>query len=360
MSPALLAAAVLLALAGVAFALFQLIRKLDAMKAQQESLGLFQQQIESLRVQVSASLSENQKLTDARLSEMNSQLLQSQQNLSGVVGAVQRSLGTLGQQTQQIIDATKSMASFQEIFRAPKLRGALGELFLGDILGQILPPTHFSMQHHFKSGEAVDAVIRVGERLVPVDSKFPLENFKRVLEAKSDDEKRAARKKFDADVKKHVDAVAAKYILPDEGTYDFALMYIPAENVYYETILKDEAFGEEKALSAYALERRVIPVSPNSIYAYLQVIALGLRGLKVEEQAQHILEHLQRLGGEFAKFGEAFDKVGVHLGNAQKQYNETEKRLAKIEEKLGSLRAGESVLPEPVPTPAATPSLPNN
>jgi DNA recombination protein RmuC len=296
----------------------------------------------------------------ARLSEVTHQLLSSQETVSGrldkaaaVVGEVQRSLGALGQQSQRILEVGQDIAALQEILRAPKLRGTLGELFLGELLGQMLPPAHFELQHRFRSGEIVDAVVRVGDRLVPVDSKFPLENFRRVLEAPSDEERKAARRKFASDVRKHIDAVAGKYILPDEGTYDFALMYIPAENVYYETIVKDEQAGEERSISAYALERRVVPVSPNSIYAYLQVIALGLRGLKVEEQARSILEHLARLQGEVARFTETFEVLGKHLGNAQKSYQETEKRLARLEDKLGSLKEGApAALPAEVPETA--------
>jgi len=132
--------------------------------------------------------------------------------------------------------------------------GGLGEFCLEDLLGQVSPPQHFTIQHSFKSGEKVDAVIRLGHSLVPVDAKFFLENFKCTLAAAGDDEKGRVRRQFLADVKKHVDMTAAKYILPAEGTYDFALMYIPAENVYYETIIKDDASGE-KNLSQYALDK---------------------------------------------------------------------------------------------------------
>jgi len=358
-----LVAAALVAVGVLAFLLFQLLQKVEGIRSQEQTLSLFQQQIESLRLQVSQSLSESQKLVEqklsaintdlnARLADMNRQVLESSQNLSGVVGAVQRSLGELGQQSQRILEVGKNIATLQEILKPPKLRGGLGETFLGELLSQILPPAHFELQHRFASGEAVDAVIRVGERLVPVDSKFPLENFKRTLEAQAEEERRAARRAFGTDVKKHVDSIATKYILPDEGTYDFALMYIPAENVYYETIIRDEAFGEEKSLAAYAYKRRVVPVSPNSLYAYLQVILLGLKGLKIEEQAQRILAELQRLGGEFGRFAEAFEKVGTHLGNAQKAYAETEKRLTKLEARIDGLGKAETAAVEGEPAAA--------
>ncbi|HLG21863.1 MAG TPA: DNA recombination protein RmuC, partial [Candidatus Manganitrophaceae bacterium] len=236
--------------------------------------------------------------------------------------------------TQQVFEVGKNIASLQEILSAPKLRGSLGELFLGEILSQMLPPTHFTLQYRFKNNEAVDAVILLGPALVSVDSKFPLENFKKVIESGSDEEKKAHRKKFLSDVKKHVDNISAKYILPDEGTYDFALMYIPAENVYYETIIKDEAFGDDKSLCSYALSKRVIPVSPNSFYAYLQAIVLGFKGLRIEKSAQEIHQRLQRLSGDFYKFKEDFDVIGKHLSNTRGKYEEASKKLDRFGDRL--------------------------
>ncbi|HSG05234.1 MAG TPA: DNA recombination protein RmuC, partial [Nitrospiria bacterium] len=171
------------------------------------------------------------------------------------------------------------------------------------------------------------------------DSKFPLENFKRVIDAQNDDERKAARKKFTTDVKKHIDAIADKYILPDEGTFPFALMYIPAENVYYETIIKDEKFGEEKSLSAHALGRKVIPVSPNSLFAYLQAIVMGLKGLQIEKSAREIIDHLERLRGDFEKFRKDFEIIGSHLNNARGKYDDAEKRLDRFGDRL--ISAGE-------------------
>ena len=186
------------------------------------------------------------------------------------------------------------------------------------------------------TGDAVDAVIRIGPKLVPADAKFPYENFKRVVEAPAETDRVAARKQFLRDVKKHVDAIAAKYILPDEGTYDFALMYVPAENVYYETIIKEDV-GEDRQLFSYALAKRVIPVSPNSFYAYIQTILLGLRGMKVEERAQEILGELSRLRGDFEKIQENFRILGRHLNNAAGSYSETDKTMTKLDAKLSQI-----------------------
>jgi DNA recombination protein RmuC len=251
-----------------------------------------------------------------------------------VVGEVQQNLGALSKATEKVYEVGKDIASLQEILKAPKLRGILGEFFLGELLTQILPASYFTLQHPFKSGEIVDAMIHLGEGGVPVDSKFPLENFKRMIESSNDEERRGFRKKFSQDVKKHIDQIAGKYILPDEGTFDFAFMYIPAENVYYETIIKEETRTDEKPLSVYALEKKVIPVSPNSFYAYLQVILLGLKGLHIEQSAKEILEYLFRLKGDFAKFNEDFEVLGKHLNNAKIKYEESIRKLDRFNEKL--------------------------
>jgi DNA recombination protein RmuC len=319
------------------------------------TIPLLQQEVQSLRGQLSDAMLKNQETMNQQLAQvtnqLNSQLNQVTQqlqkstgdlntrldNAAKVVSEVSKGLGGLSEATKKVFDVGKDIASLQEILRSPKLRGGLGELFLGDLLAQIFPPAHYQLQYRFKSNEAVDAVIRLGQNLVPVDAKFPLENFRRVIEVSSEEERKTAKRKFLADVKKHVDAIAGKYILPDEGTVDFALMYIPAENVYYELIIKDEALDSEKGLLNYSFAKRVIPVSPNSFYAYLQTILLGLKGLHIEERAQEILTSLARLSGDFCKFQEEFELVGKHLTNTKSRYEEADKKLLKFGDKLGSL-----------------------
>jgi len=324
-------------------------------KTADPSIGLMQQEVLSLRGQLTDAMLKNQDSVNQQLGQIslqvNTQLNNVTQqlqkstgdlnsrldNAARVVQDVSKGLGSLSEATKKVFDVGKDIASLQEILRSPKLRGGLGELFLGDLLAQIFPPAHYTLQHRFKSGEAVDAVIRVGQSLVPVDAKFPLENFKRVVETATEEERKIAKKKFIADVKKHIDAISGKYILPDEGTFDFALMYIPAENVYYELIIKDEVVDTDKALLNYAFAKRVIPVSPNSFYAYLQTILLGLKGLHIEAQAQDILKNLARLSGDFRKFQDEFELVGKHLTNTKTRYDEADKRLEKFSDKLQSL-----------------------
>lgn len=325
---------------------------------------LLQQQMEGLRKQMAESLKCNTETVNKQLvsiieqvnnqlNNVTGQMIQAQKtvgerldNAAKVVADVHKGLGSLSQASERIYEVGKDIASLQEILRAPKLRGTLGELFLGDILSQLLPCSNFELQYKFKSGESVDAIIHLGQGKVPVDSKFPLENFRRVIEAQNDGDRKAARKKFVSDVKKHVDSVAKKYILPDEGTFDFALMYVPAENVYYETIIRDEASGDEASISSYALEKRVIPVSPNSFYAYLQAIVLGLRGMRIEKSAEEIIQQLARLKGDFTRFNEEFEILGKHITNIKNKYDDSSKRLGNFGEKL--LGAGEekiSILP---------------
>ncbi len=332
----------------------------------QAAWGLIQQQIEMLRAQMNEGLSRNisqlsqqQETINAQLRGITDQVNRQLQASSGeinrrldnaarVIGDVQKNIGELSEATRRIFEVGKDIATLQEILQPPKLRGGLGEQFLGELLSQILPPDFYTLQYPFSSGERVDAVIRLGERLVPIDSKFPLDNFKRLIECKTDEEKKASQKMFVRDVKKHIDDIASKYILPQEGTYDFALLYIPAENVYYETITKDEGFGEEKGILNYALKKRVIPVSPNSFYAYLQVIVLGLRGLKIEKDAHRILQSLSGLNKELESFQADFQLVGRHMTNAMNKYEEARRRLDKFGFKLEQIESepGVTLLPK--------------
>jgi len=306
--------------------LFLLLRP----RSESQSLFLMQQQIDNLREQVRKSIDDANLLINQRL-----------ESTTQAVTSVQVNLAKIEESNKRIYEVGKDIASLQEILRAPKLRGGLGELFLGDLLSQILPPENFELQHTFKSGEKVDAVVKLGDGLVPVDSKFPLENFQKIIKAETEDDKKYFRKQFTSDVRKHIDSVASKYILPDEKTYEFALMYIPAENIYYETIIKDEELGEGKSISSYALERKVIPVSPNTFYIYLKTILLGLRGMRIEEKALDIIRSLQRLRGDFSKFQQDFSRLGTHLSHAKSCYDSAEKRMERFEDKLSQVEESE-------------------
>ncbi len=321
------------------------IEELRKEQSSQPIWGLMQQQMDQLRGQMKEGLDKNvsqlidsQNIINKNLSDImdrvNRSLLSSSvdinrrlDNAAKVIGEVQRNIGELSTASKQIFEVGKNIATLQEILQPPKLRGGIGEQFLGELLAQVLPPKFFTLQYPFSSGERVDAVIKLGEKLVPIDSKFPLDNFRRIIECKTEEERRANQKAFLRDVKKHIDDIAGKYIVPNEGTYDFALLYIPAENVYYETITKDESAGEERSILNYALSKRVIPVSPNSFYAYLQVIVLGLKGLQIEENAREIQMRLVSLANELKTFQKDFQVVGTHLTNALNRFEEARRRL---------------------------------
>ncbi|TAK50746.1 MAG: DNA recombination protein RmuC [Bacteroidetes bacterium] len=319
------------------------------------SMQMMQQQVESLRSDMRSSMQLVTENLNQQLHGIAQQMQTQTANVGSrldaatrVIGDVQRNLGELGKATQEIKELGQGVSTLEELLRAPKLRGGLGELLLEDLLRQVLPAEHVLIQHRFNNGQTVDAAIRTSDRLVCVDSKFPLENFRKLYAGVSDAEKKQFRKIFFNDVKKHIDAIAGKYILPDEGTYPFALMYIPAENIYYEVIIKGNEDNGENVYS-YAIEKKVIPVSPNSFYAYLQVIVLGLRGLQIEHSAQEIVSSLTRLQGDMEKVRDTFETLGVHLNNARNKYDEADKRLNAFERRLDGIagRPGLDVHHEP-------------
>lgn len=387
----LLLAALIVVLAVVAWTLLSTRRELGELRARagapEATATMLQQQIESVRVegrsgqdvlrQDLASVSGHVKdeLTTlqrgvtmelkgvtqevTRQLQEGMQLIQSAQMTMGerldraakVVGEVQGSLGSLREATQRVLDVGRDIQGLEQVLKSPKVRGGLGETMLERLLDEMLPREHWVAQHGFRSGEKVDAAIRIGDRIVPVDAKFPLENFRRMLNESDDAQRRQYRKAFARDVKLRVDEIAKKYILPDEGTYDFALMYVPAENVYYEIAIRPED-ADDDPISGYALSRRVVPVSPNSIFAYLQVVVLGLRGLRIEANARQIEEDLARLGGDLGKLRTPLATLGRHLGNAQKQFDDAQRELDRFETKLdeiGRKRVGGELPAEDAP-----------
>ncbi len=265
---------------------------------------------------------------DRRLGELDTKVDRRLESASQTTNKIHERLGKVDEATTQMLERAKDLARLEQALRPPKARGGFGELLLENLLRDRLPPSAYDMQHTFDSGERVDAVVRA-DRIIPVDSKFPLDNYTKLVEAEADDERQLAERQFARDVKQHIDAIAAKYIRPDEGTYDFAFMYIPVEAVYYEL-----ACGKTGALLSYAHERRVFPVSPTTFTAYLQVIALGLRGMQIEEHAHEVMAYVAELQRDFDRFSDDFDKIGTHIGHAQSKYHEAGKRLDRLETKL--------------------------
>jgi DNA recombination protein RmuC len=244
------------------------------------------------------------------------------------IGNIQKQLGEFQELGRGISSATKSL---EGILGGAKTRGLLGEVTLGRLLEDSLPASQYAVQYRFSSGEAADAVIFLRDKkLVAVDSKFPLDAFRRIS-AEGEEAKRA----FATAVKGHADSIAKKYIVPNEGTLDLALMFVPSETVYYEMLMTLDSKGE--ALDSYCRGKNIIAVSPNTLYAHLCVIHLGLRGMQIEENAKRISAGLSGIQKNMATFTDVFEKLGTHLKNAQQSYGEADKRLEKTQNTLDSL-----------------------
>jgi DNA recombination protein RmuC len=353
--PPLALAGLLVLIAVAALVVFLLVRisaETSAAKTSAESSG---QTVHAVSESLAKRLESFERTIDQRIKESQAALgqnLGTMQQQSAETGkllkAVGENLGRVFEASQKIEKLAGDVTRLEDLLKPPKLRGTLGESFLEETLRQVLPAGAWQMQRRFADGEAVDAAITVGDRFVPVDSKFPLENYRRALESPDEGERKRARSEFRRDVRKHVDSIAAKYIRVSEGTYEFALMYVPAEAVYAEIVVD----GDEAAIADYAITKRVIPVSPRLLYAYLATVAQGLKGLEIEKRALEIVEELAHLKRGVSKIEEPFGKLGSHLGNAQKQYEETGKQLTRFAEQLRDVAESEN------PAPAALRILP--
>jgi len=313
----------------VTVALLAALLLLQLARGKSEGVSLVQQQLIELRSSLESLLVAQQQvprvLADGRAEQARS------------LADVREQLLLVSEATARMEALGQSVAEVQELLRVPRLRGTIGELWLEELLRQVFPAGLYELQHSFRSGERVDAVLRVGDRLVPIDSKFPLEACQRLLKAEGAEAERE-RRAFHRTLKERIDEIADKYIKPDEGTYEFALMYVPAENVYYEAVVREGDAAGGGSIVAYALDRRVIPVSPNTFYAYVSAIVHGLRGLEVEHRAREILDALGGLERQLGHFERAHELVGKHLMNALKQYEESERQLGAIRQKFQAVR----------------------
>jgi len=250
--------------------------------------------------------------------------------LRETLAKIHKDLGEFGLASRNLSAATETI---QRILGAAQKRGSLGEVVLERLLEDALPREHFELQYRFRSGETVDAVVRFQDKLLPIDSKFPRDAYLRIQ-----DEEDRGRKEFSAAVRSYADSIARKYILPGENTLDIALMFVPSESVYYELLITEAPGGIR--LDEYCRTRKVIPVSPNTLYAYLSVILLGLRGMKIEENARRLLATLSGLEQQFGAFAEVYDKLGTHLRHAQQSYEEASRKFEHVRSALEQIARG--------------------
>ncbi len=278
------------------------------------SVEMLQREIIELRRALETQLTEVRKDVGGKLSDTTS-----------TISGLQKNIGALEETLNQVKEITKEIRRLEDILAPPKIRGTLGETLLENILKEVLPREVYETQYRFSSGVVADTVVHVGKRILVIDSKFPLENYNRAKNPDIDEDSRNAHwKRFVQDVQKLVNQIREKYIRPSEGTFDFALMYVPAEGVYYEAFI--EASGDSRLLN-YAHERRVIPVSPSTLYAYLQVILFGLRGFQLEKKAEAILNLLRQSEETLGVLDKELNTLGNHIENALKKYRDFQGRF---------------------------------
>jgi DNA recombination protein RmuC len=283
-----------------------------------------QQSLEKTNATLNNSLHSNATTLTQTLQENTKQLNQRLDKAAEVIRDVSREVG-------QMNEIGRNMRELQDFLKSPKLRGNIGEQVLTDLITQIFPKNSFHLQYQFASGEKVDAAIKTDAGILPIDAKFPMENFQKLSKARDENEIKMLRKDFSRDIKRHIDAIAKKYILPAEGTMNFALMYVPSESVFYEIVVMDE-------LVEYARTQRVYIVSPTTLYAHLQTILLSYEGHKIEKQSQEILHVLQSLNIDYDKVNDSLDILGKHLGNASNQYMNVNKSFLGLGQKLSSIK----------------------
>jgi DNA recombination protein RmuC len=293
------------------------------------------QQLGQVRLELQNGVASTGHLASQAQREVAQQL----QSSTDVLLQMSQRIGEVHQTSQ---DLSRAAQTLQSVLGGAKTRGTLGEVALDRLLGDALPQGAYSTQYRFAStGAIVDAIVRSGDRVLSIDSKFPLDAYRRLVETGDDD----ARRDFHSAVRKHADSIVEKYILPDEHTYDYALMFVPSEAVYYELLMtQDSKYGQ---LDEYCRNKRVFPVSPNTFYACLNAVAVSLQGQKIEENARHLLAGLAGLKKQFESFAEVYERLGTHLRHAQQSYEDADSRLGRARNSLEQMSQGS--LPEVLP-----------
>ena len=272
-----------------------------------------------------ASLDSTNKNLNSTLQKSNEELNRRLDNANNLMAQIQRDAGKFS-------ELSLSMKNLQDYLKSPKLRGNIGEQVLKDLISQMFPKNSFFLQYTFKSGNKVDAAIKTEAGILPIDSKFPAENFQKMMAAESEGDRETARKDFIRNVKKHIADISQKYILPEEGTMDFALMYVASEPVYYEVV-------NDLELTEYARRQRVYPVSPNTLYANLQVILLSFQGKEIEQKSRQLFTLLRAIQKDYGKLGENLSVLNRHVTSSYNQMANVNSEFTQIGQKLSSTQS---------------------
>lgn len=323
-------------LAGFGAVVFFLRRK-EAEKISDQALFLLQNQVTEITRTLDSKLTESTRMMQNQFGES-----------AKIIREVTEKLTRLDETNKQVVNFADQLKNLQDILKNPKQRGVLGEYYLETVLKNVLPPGTFQMQYKFKDGTIVDAVIFVKDKIIPIDSKFSLENYNRLLEAHDKAERERLEEAFRSDLKSRIDETA-KYIKPEEGTMEFAFMFIPAEAVYYDLLVNKIGSVNTKArdLIQYAAgEKKVMIVSPTTFLAYLQTVLQGLKALQIEESAKIIRKRVEELGRHLSSYENYMKKLGLHLGTTVNAYNSAYKELGKIDKDVLRI-SGEAMEIEP-------------
>lgn len=319
-----------LVIAGIAAVIFLLLRKKEEPKKDDGQLLMLQQQLHHIS-----------QVLDNKLAE-SSKSVQFQFNQSAkIIGDVRERLAKLDETNRQVVSFADQLKSLQDILKNPKQRGILGEYYLETVLKNVLPPGSYQMQYGFKDGVIVDAVVFVDKHIIPIDAKFSLENYNRMLQANDQGEKKRLEMAFVADLKLRIDETS-KYVKPEEKTMDFAFMFIPSEAVYYDLLInKVGAITEDNNnLVYYAGRKKVVVVSPTSFLAYLQTVLQGLRNQRISEQAQMIIKEVERLGKHMYTYSEYVNRMGDNLDKTVSSYNKARAELLKVDKDVVKITDG--------------------
>jgi DNA recombination protein RmuC len=337
MTIAILIIILVIIVAGLGFTIYYLSQKIGGLK-NDTAAGLIKQDMTNLsdnieKLKDSLNLSVNERLDKSQAMMRDSIQKQFGESAKLITEVTQR-LAKLDETNRRVVDVADELKTLQNVLQNPKQRGVLGEYYLQSVLENVMPPERFELQYRFKDGETVDAVIKLDKnKKLPVDSKFSLENYNRLVEEKNKDKREELAKMFKNDLKNRIDETA-KYIRPNEGTMDFAFMFIPSEAIYYDLLINKVGTANTSArdLIEYAFrDKKVIIVSPTSFMAYLQTVLQGLRSLQIEEQAKEIQIRVGQLGEHLKKYDVYYNKLGMSLSTTVNHYNTGYKELKKVD-----------------------------